>query len=233
MSSDLVCSWTRPLRKTGEISVLHVDLTPGRIREDHALAWLDKSERERWERYRTHRSKREFALCRAALRHLLCEQLGCENSQLSFAVTEHGKPHALVNQERVSAGFSVSHSAPHGLITIREEGRVGADIETGLPERDFEGIARKAFSPNERAEIISATGTDKARLFFRFWTLKEALGKALGTGLSAELTDFELPSALRGGASRGYVLFPGKKDTYWVLENLSTPDYVAAIASEI
>ncbi len=36
--------------------------------------------------------RREFTLCRAVLRALLCRELGCGNEQLSFGVSDHGKP---------------------------------------------------------------------------------------------------------------------------------------------
>ena len=233
MSSDLIFPWIRLVRQTDEISVVYVDLTPDGTREQRTLSWLDRNELQRRERIRIHRSQREFTLCRVALRRLLCQKLGCENSQLSIATAKHGKPYALVNREPVSIRFSVSHSDPHGLITIAQGVRVGVDVESGVCERDFDGISKRIFGPNERAEIASANGADKAHLFFRFWTLKEALVKALGTGLTTRLTEFEISPDLRNGAPKGIVQFPGIPDTHWLLENLSTQDYIAAVASEM
>ena len=226
-------SMVRPLRQRGEILVSHVDLTPDKVRERDALNWLDEDEIERWERYKVDRPRREFALCRAALRYLLCQKLGCANSKLSFVAGDHGKPFAQVNGSHAPVRFNVSHSDPHGLITIAAGKRVGIDVEAGLWQRDFDGIASIVFGPNECADIASVKGEQKARLFFQFWTLKEALVKALGTGLSMDLREFEVPLDIRrGGAKHSIFQFPGKSDTFWALENLSTPNYAAAIAVE-
>ncbi len=233
ISSDDVRSWIHPVRHERGISIVYVDLTPDEIREQHALMWLNPDELERWNRFRVDRPKREFALCRAALRYLLCLQLGCENSQLCFGLAKYGKPFALVNGKPVNVRFNVTHSDPHGLITITQGVRVGIDVEQSSRKRDFDGIASMVFGPNEQAEIASLSGEEKARLFFRFWTLKEALVKALGTGLSMKLTEVEISPEIRRGAQRGIFQFPEMPETSWALEDLSTPEYSAAIASEI
>ncbi len=232
-SSDHVRSWIHPVRQLGEISVVYVDLTPDKSRELHAVSWLNSGELERWNRFRVDRPRREFALCRAALRYLLCLQLGCENSQLTFGLARYGKPFALMDGRPVGIRFNVTHSDPHGLITITRGVRVGIDVEQSSRLRDFDGIATMVFGPNEQAEIASLSGEEKARLFFRFWTLKEALVKALGTGLTTKLTEVEISPEIRQGAPRGVFRFPDRPETSWALEDLSTPEYAAAIASEI
>jgi len=232
-ASDLDCSWIRPIHQICENTVVYVDLAQNQIHEQHALNWLDENEMRRWQRYRVNRAKREFALCRAALRHLICRELECENYQLSFGVSDYGKPYARVNGESVSVRFNISHSVPYGLIAITQRGRVGIDVEKIAYERDFDGIAKVVFGPDERADIASTEGTDKAHLFLRFWTLKEALVKALGTGLTMNLIEFEIPSDIRNGSRKSIFQFPGIPETHWVLEDLSTPDYIAAVAFEI
>lgn len=234
MSTEIESLWFSPFRQIGEIQVIHVDLTPHEDRERYALEWLDEEELARWRRYLPDRPRREFALCRAALRHSLCRRLGCENKQLSIVAATHGKPHALVNGQPAPTSFNVSHSGCHGLIAFaRGQQRLGVDVEARSRRRDFDGIAEMVFGPNERAEIASANGLAKARLFFRIWTLKEALVKAFGTGLSIDLTAFEIPPDIRHGAEKSILQFPGHDGTLWELRDLSTSGYAAAIATEI
>lgn len=234
MSTGIEHLWFSPFRQVGEIQVIHVDLTPHEAREQHALEWLDKEELARWQRYLPDRPRREFALCRAVLRYSLCRRLGCENKQLSIVAATHGKPHALVNGLPAPTSFNVSHSGYHGLIAFAQgQQRLGVDVEARSRRRDFDGIAEMVFGPNERAEIASANGLAKARLFFRFWTLKEALVKAFGTGLSIDLTAFEIPPDIRHGAEKSIFRFPGQDRTLWELQDLSTNGYAAAIAAEI
>ncbi len=234
MSTEIESLWFSPFRQIGEIQVIHVDLTPHEAREQYALEWLDKEELARWQRYLPDRPRREFALCRAVLRYSLCRRLGCENKQLSIVPATHGKPHALINGQPAPTSFNVSHSGYHGLIAFAQgQQRLGVDVEARSRRRDFDGIAEMVFGPKEREEIASASGLAKARLFFRFWTLKEALVKAFGTGLSIDLTAFEIPHDIRHGAERSIFQFPGQDRTLWELRDLSTNGYAAAIATEI
>ncbi len=229
----MIQSWIRPVCRMGKVDVVHIDLAPDDDHDRHAVSWLHDKEQNRWQRYKVDRARREFARCRSTLRYLLCQQLGCHNSELTIEVADRGKPYALCNGNPVPIRFNVSHSYPHGLITIAEGVRVGVDIETGLRKRDFDGISEMVFGPNERTEIQSAKGANKARLFFRYWTLKEALLKGLGTGLSMDLTKIELPRNIRHGAPKGIFQSLDDPVTYWQLQDLSTPQYTAAIASEI
>lgn len=233
ISVEIIESRIQPIATVDDVSVVHVGLTPDEVQEEHALSWLDELELRRWRRYQVDRARREFALCRAALRYLLCQKLGCDNSELSIAVGDYGKPDALMDGKPVSINFNVSHSDPHGLIAVSRGGHVGIDVEAGFRERDFDGISEMVFGPNERAEVKSVKGTEKARRFFRYWVLKEALVKAIGTGLSTDLTKFEIPGNLRQGALVGIFQFAGDPVTRWQLRDLSTRQYTAAIATEI
>lgn len=82
--ASLAEPWWRSFHKTGDVSVLHVDLTPCVAREKRAMAWLDQQEQARCRRYLFPRPRREFVLCRAALRAILCGELGCGNEAHSL-----------------------------------------------------------------------------------------------------------------------------------------------------
>ena len=230
-------TWWSPFRAIDGIDVIHVDLRPDLDREKDALAWLDRAEKERLHRFRIDRPRREFTLCRAALRINLCNLLDCTNDRLSFGFHEHGKPFALVEGRAASIGFNVSHSAPHGLIALaspgRPRGRIGIDVEVLRADRDFDGIAATVFGPEERAAVAAAWGEDKVRLFYRLWALKEALIKALGTGFSLDPSGFEVPSDMvRGVDSEGF-RFPHAPADRWQLACLPAAGFAAAIAYEV
>lgn len=110
---------------------------------------------------------------------------------------------------------------------------MGVDVEERVLRYDIDGIARTVFGPNEQAELASASGWQKTRLFFRLWTLKEALIKAIGTGFSMNVAEFEIPSDMRLGARRSIFQFPQVPDIRWKLENLGNSDLAAAIAYEM
>ena len=198
-------TWWRPFRALDGIDVIHVDLGPDPNHEKDALAWLDRAETERLRRFRIARPRREFALCRAALRINLCNRLDCTNHRLSFGFHEHGKPFALVEGRAASDQLQRQPQRTARTDRVRFAGTppgTDRDRRGGAPgrDRDFDGIAGTVFGAQERAALAAAWGDDKVRLFYRLWTLKEALIKALGTGFSLAPARFEYP---RGHGPRG------------------------------
>ena len=232
MPDDSVNSLFRTFLEIEDKLVLHVDLSPRQGAEECALQWLDESELARWRRFKFDRPKWEFALCRAALRSILCRWLDCRNDQLAFGALEHGKPFALVSGVTAPASFNVSHSGRHGLIAVATGERLGVDVEDRKPRRDFNGLAETVFGPNERAEFRLLGTQDKYSTFYMLWTLKEALIKALGTGFSLNPSGFEVPSVMRQGARRAVFQFPESPDVDWRLEDLGNDDFAAAFAYE-
>lgn len=228
--------WRR-FHESGDTVVVHVDLQPDADRETEALAWLDEAEHGRRDRFLRDQPRREFTLCRAALRALLCKRLACGNTELSFETSEHGKPLALVDGVPALADFSVSHSGSHGLIAFVPEGRIGVDVEERSARRDLAGDIRVLFAPEERAALGAAEGDQRIDLFYTLWTLKEALVKATGTGLSLDTAAFELPPALYrnacGHTTHCEFRHPVVPDAAWRLETLSNSRFAAALAREL
>lgn len=224
--------WWRPLGRAGDAGVVYVDLAPHPAREAAALAWLDGEERARWSRFRHEGRRRQYALCRAALRAVLCIRLGCANHALSFREAEHGKPFALVSGAPAPVHFSVSHGGGHGLLAVAREGRVGVDVEERIPRRDVDGWMAAVLTPDERSEMAALGGRRRAASFFTLWTIKEALLKALGTGLRLDMAGFEAPPPMRRGVRVGEFRFPHLPAVAWRVENLGNERFAAAVAHE-
>ncbi len=226
-------AWSRSLASVGPIDLVEVDLAADARREAVAITWLDSSERALFERFRGVRARREFALCRAALRHHLCRRLDCSNQQLAFGTLPHGKPFAIVKGKGVSHGFNVSHGAAHGLIAFSGRASLGVDLEERLPRRDFDGMGARVFGASEREALATTDGLDKMNLFYRLWTLKEALVKALGTGFSCDPTAFEVPLGMLHGARAGTIHLPREGAMSWRLADLGEARFMAAVAYEL
>ncbi|MCY4104119.1 MAG: 4'-phosphopantetheinyl transferase superfamily protein [bacterium] len=224
--------WWEPFRQIGGARITYVDLAPHEAREAAASARLDEAERSRRDRFQHTQARRRFVLCRAALRSLLCAQLGCPNDSLSFGIAEGGKPFAIVDGRPVPVGFNVSHSGRHGLIALAAAGRVGVDVEEYAPRRDLGRLIAAVFGPDEQADLAAVSGGDRVRLFFRLWTLKEAAAKALGTGLSFDVSRFEIPAAIRSGAHNSLVRIPQVPDPEWRLTDIGGERFAAAVAQE-
>lgn len=224
--------WWKPHGRFGAAAVIHVDLTPHPAHEASAFAMLDPCERKRWRRFVHLGARRRFALCRAALRAILCDRLGCRNEQLAFGQAIHEKPFALVDGEHVAISFNVSHGGRHGLIALAPDGRLGVDVEERTERRDFDRLIDAAFGANEQRALTRANGPSRIHLFFKLWTIKEALIKALGTGMSFDPADFEAPAAMRLGASSATYRFPQLPTMNWRVDDLGCDEFAAAVAHE-
>ena len=84
-----------------------------------------------------------------------------------------------------SAYFSISHSHEY-WVCVFSPLPIGIDIQYRKSSRNELLIARRFFS-KEEAAIVENDGTDS---FYKVWTIREALGKYLGTG-------FFLPEEIR------------------------------------
>lgn len=230
-SSD---KWWRVYREIGNVTVLRVDLSAHTEREQSALTWLDAGERLSWQRYLHLGARRRFLLCRAALRIALCERLACKNTQLAFGVAQHGKPFALVDGVAAAVSFNVSHSGEHGLIALAPTGRLGVDVEKYAARRHIDQLVAAAgvLTAHEREELAHLHGNDKERMFVRLWTIKEALAKALGTGLRIGLAELAVPPPLFQGATSTFQ-FPHEPRAKWSIAYIGNAEFAAAVVQEL
>ena len=225
--------WWHDFRTVGAAEVLYVRLAPHAQYEAAAASLLDDEERQRADRFAYPGPRRRYVLLRAALRALLCDRLGCRNDDLAFRAAEHGKPYAVVGGDPTSLQYNVSDSGSHGLIAIAPAGRLGIDVEERSGKRDLDSLSETVFGPDERAVVAAAAGQQKIDRFYRLWTVKEALLKALGTGLYLDVAGFQAPAALLRGESGAEFRFPHLPDVAWWVEDLGAAGFAAAIAHEI
>ena len=233
IADDLAGEWWRPFTQVDDVAVVHVDLAPDPSRESEARARLDGDEQRRWQRFRHERARYRYALCRASLRSVLCDALDCPNERLGFGSAAHGKPFATVGGRRAPISFNVSHSGDHGLIAVTRSGRVGIDVEPRLPRHNLDTLIAAVLSPDEQDELATERGPRKLHIFFMLWTIKEALSKAHGKGLSMDVSSFEVPRPMRSGERRGLFQFPHSPETTWQVDNIGTDSFAAAVAHEL
>lgn len=224
--------WWHPFTTTAGIAVAQVDLRPDPVREAEAYSWLDSGERVSWGEYLPG-PRRRFALCRAALRAVLCNLLHCRNEQLAFGASRHGKPFAMIRGAESPVSFNVSHSGDHGLIAWSATGRLGVDIEERAVRRNLALLIQEAMGPDEQAELAALQGAARLERFYRLWTCKEALIKALGTGLATAPSQFQVPPSVRRGARKGMFRFPHVPAVTWGLEEIGNERFAAALAYEM
>lgn len=143
---------------------------------------LSADERQRAQSYLLERHRHRFIARRGVLRWLIGAYLCCRPESLRFSVMRFGKP-VLMGPDAERLAFSVSHTDGMALFVFAWDCRVGVDVEHRIDGVDIAGIGRGIFSATEE-QTIDAARRDPAADLLRIWTRKEALLKALGTGLS-------------------------------------------------
>lgn len=154
---------------------------------------LSEEEADRAGRYRQAVDRKSFVAGRGVVRELAAAAAGVPESAISIKTTARGKPFVEGMQEIFQ--FSISHSAEY-LAILWHQGpeSVGVDIEKLRADFDYDAVVHHYFSEKERQQIQSAAD------FFKLWTRKEALLKALGTGLVDELKGVEVHERIVQGS---------------------------------
>lgn len=171
-------------RWPADIDVWHVPLELHRSPAD--VPFLDDGERARAMRYRRRADQIRFAETRSVLRELLAGYMRSNPAELRFAVSALGKPE-LDAAEGAGLSFNVSHAGSHALIVVSHRRSVGIDIEQVDDTIDWRELAMLACTDSERHILEEVPRGWQHGLFFRCWTAKEALLKALGLGITEGL----------------------------------------------
>jgi 4'-phosphopantetheinyl transferase len=159
------------------------------------VADLAPAERARADRFAFPEGRRRFVVGRVTLRRLLGSRLGVPAAEVQLIDGAHGKPALAPCHDAIANGlsFNLTHSGELALVALGQ-GDLGVDLESPLRVVDAMAVVRRFFSEAERNGFESLpAGADRDRLFFRVWTRKEALVKAVGRGLSCPLSSFTVP----------------------------------------
>jgi phosphopantetheinyl transferase (holo-ACP synthase) len=119
-------------------------------------------------------------LGRALLRGVLAQVAPLPAGRWDITKIGSGRPLVAAADGARPPSVSISHSGKWSACAVSFDGDVGIDIEAMRCDRDLAGIAARAFGPLERAEV-AAEGCHR---FYAIWTLREAVAKAVGIGLT-------------------------------------------------
>ena len=155
-------------------------------------------------------------LCRALLRGVIAGATQSAPEPWRIAKTAEGKPTVVHAGGSKAPAVSISHSGEWSACAVSFAGDVGIDIERIRCDRNLSGIARRAFGPLECAEV-EAEGSDR---FYATWTLREAIAKALGTGLAmaADRKDRVADDGVSGGSQSGFRQIMLENEVWHVLQ---------------
>ncbi|MFC8669862.1 4'-phosphopantetheinyl transferase family protein [Streptomyces sp. NPDC057199] len=178
-----------------------------------------------------------YAGAHAALRRILARYLGTPPQAIEFGRMpcprcehpEHGRPRVISLDTGLD--FNLSRSGPHWILAVTAEGQIGVDLEDAR-SLDIDGSSELVMSDSELRHLRGRpTRAARTAVFFRCWTRKEAVVKASGVGIVADLRAVDVRPRSEGPVLVRHEEPTGPSD--WLVQDLpAAPHLFAALARE-
>jgi len=162
-------------------------------------SWLDEHEQQRLARMSKPYLQQQYLVSHAMVRSVLADMSDQLPQHVQFEALQQGKPMMVPVKGQPMLHFSLAHS--HGLaaVAVSQNGPVGLDIEHLKRKVSSLAVAKRFFSKKEYLDITSHTQEKQQYRLLQYWTLKEALVKAEGWGISVgiDCLEFDLDTGTR------------------------------------
>jgi len=211
-----------------QIWIIRLDLESRQTNQ--FVPWLSSDEVARSERFLRPEDRNRYVICRAALRGVIAAHLGVPPGEVSFDYGEYGKPKLSGSMGCDGLNFNVAHSRDLGCIAVGWGDDVGIDVEAIRSLNNLDVMIEKTLTSTERQYVLGVPENERLRMFFRHWTLKEAVVKAIGMGLQCPLREIELDLCEPGRIVRLPSLVPTDRRFYLHELDLGQ-DYCGAVAT--
>ncbi len=223
-----------PLLGRQDVHVWYCDLLRYAGDGDMLATLLSGDEQARAARFVFERDRQRFILSHGLLRLFLARYLDQEPRQVQFVTGVHGKPAVGGSAGLLpSLEFSLSHSGDYAFMALTKGRAVGVDVEVRKPDVEALKLAQRFFAPGESQALATLQGDAQQRLFYRYWTAKEAYLKGRGVGLSLGLDRFEILFEGQSPSARVRLAESGTFDPGWLVQALPLLDGLAgALAVE-
>jgi 4'-phosphopantetheinyl transferase len=177
---------------------IELDLAPPALAAMRGL--LASDELERASRFRFEPDRDRFIAARGAMRLLLGRYLGSDPSGIAIEYEPFGKPVIRPTGVMTRLSFNLSHAHALAIMAVTADRQIGVDVEKVVTVPDLSDLVQSCLSAEEVAEWEELPASERLMGFFRFWTSKEALSKAIGVGLSRPLD--LVTTSFHGGNAR-------------------------------
>lgn len=153
---------------------------------ENMLTLVDNEKRERIKKFKFENDRLRSLYGEIMARSLAVQELHIANDKLVKKINEHGRPY-FDNVENWH--YSISHSGKYVACAVSNF-NLGVDIEhkNGYKEK----ISKRFFAKDEIESLSLCDESNREKLFYTFWTIKESYVKYLGVGLVKELSSFSV-----------------------------------------
>jgi len=216
-----------------EVHIWAVDLNNLKVRGNEAEKMIPKAEREKSKRFRLEILRTRYIKGHHLLRTLLGMYLGIDFFDQEFHYNQYGKPSLKNEKDSNSIYFNLSNSENICVCAFTKDGDVGVDMEKIHNMTNMDSIVERFFSPSENIKFCSLPEHSRKKSFFKYWTRKEALLKAMGVGLSFPLDKFDVLSDEDNASQVSIITRHQNAETEWTLRDIDIFEgFASALALE-
>lgn len=185
------------------------------------LAELAQGERERADRFHFAADRATYVAAHALLRRVLRARL--DGAEPCLVRTALGRPELAPEQQGgPPLSFTLTHTRGFAACALATGAPVGIDAEDIRRPLAIPEVAARWYAAAEQELLAGLQEHDRREMFFRVWTLKEAILKAAGCGLRLDPRRFAVdPAGLRAEVPRGLGI-----PTRWRLAEAAPAPYI-------
>ena len=161
---------------------------------------------------------------RDMIKEILSYYLCINKNLVRLHETKYGKPYLAFPVVRHPLYFNISHTEGHLAFAISTSTPLGIDIETVDRNVRLQSLMSRFFHEKEIIKFLTYTDEERKKHFIRYWTLKEAFVKGIGTGILTSFNSFYLTRE----SDRTYCIIPNKKElqeeySSWRIKSVPAP----------
>lgn len=210
---------------TNEVHVWHYNIEHSDNLQTELYAILSDAEQQKANEYHHENAKKEYIAAHGILRKILGEYIQVAAKNIDITIGAHGKP--LLTAPFNEIKFNLSHSNNHILVAVAKNREVGIDLENTLRKTNALKLAQRFFTERETQILSSLSDNQSRKAFFRAWCRKEAILKAMGTGISYGLDRFEV-SLLPDESAKIINVLDDEQRGKWTINDLPKIEHFAS-----
>lgn len=186
------CCFEANSNKSANFSAKEVEVFYGITKDIYSIHtdlenYITRDEKLRADKFHFIEDRNTYISCHGMLRLILSKKLNKNPKEIIFLNDINNKP----GLNRNPLYFNITHAREAFAFVISKHFYAGIDMENADRRIDLIPILNTFFSNKERKFILESKIDTKKR-FFLLWTRKEALLKAIGTGITTNLPQVEV-----------------------------------------
>lgn len=147
-------------------------------------SYLSKQELSEYESFGIQERRNQYLISRWLSKSLLGSLLGISAIDVSTTKGPLGKPYLEDKLNSLKIDFNISHTKEITLVGIAHQMQIGVDVEKIVEKKKSNDLAGRFFMPSEaKWQAEGSSAQEQVSRFFRIWSMKEAVIKAIGGGV--------------------------------------------------